>query len=72
MDRLDPTMALAPTSQAERAEAIEQRLKLPLLVATLLVIPVMILQASDVPDTWTLVDYIGNWAIWLTFWPRSC
>jgi voltage-gated potassium channel len=67
MDRVDAGVALAPASRAERAEAIERRLRLPLLVATLLVIPVMILQASDVPDTWTLVGYIGDWVIWLTF-----
>jgi voltage-gated potassium channel len=64
MDRVDAGVALAP---ANRAEVIERRLKLPLLVATLLVIPVMILQASDVPDGWTLVGYIGDWVIWLTF-----
>lgn len=52
---------------AERAEEMERRLKVPLIVATLLVIPVMILQASDVPDIWTLVGYIGDWMIWLTF-----
>jgi hypothetical protein len=38
-----------------------------LIVATLLVIPVMILQVSDVPDAWTLVGYIGDCMIWLTF-----
>lgn len=57
----------AQRRSAERAEELERRLKAPLIIATLLVIPVMILQASDVPDIWTVVGYVGDWIIWLTF-----
>lgn len=51
----------------DRAAVLEQRLQRPLTVATLLVIPVMILQATELPSAWQIVGIIGDWIIWLTF-----
>jgi voltage-gated potassium channel len=51
----------------ERAERLERRLERPMLVAAALVIPALILEGSNVGDTWKLVASILNWAIWLAF-----
>jgi voltage-gated potassium channel len=50
-----------------RADAMERRFQVPVTVAALLVIPVMILQSTDVPGFWAVVGLAGDWAIWLTF-----
>jgi voltage-gated potassium channel len=55
------------SAKLKRADELERRLQAPLMFATLLVIPVMILQAVDVPDVWTTVGWVGDWIIWLTF-----
>src|SRR5215212_7291051 len=51
----------------ERAERLERRLERPMLVAAALVIPALILEESNVGDSWKLVVTILNWAIWLAF-----
>lgn len=51
----------------ERGTRIAQRFELPILVAALLVIPVIVIEESNVSDTWKTVGAILNWAIWLTF-----
>jgi voltage-gated potassium channel len=51
----------------ERAERLERRLERPMLVAAALVIPALILEESNVGDSWKLVATILNWAIWLAF-----
>jgi voltage-gated potassium channel len=43
------------------------RFEVPILVAALLVIPVIVIEESNVSDTWKTVGAILNWAIWLTF-----
>ena len=48
-------------------ERIEKRLEPVLLVATLLVLPVLILQASKVDEPWRTVAAVGDWVIWLVF-----
>jgi voltage-gated potassium channel len=48
-------------------EQIEKRLEPWLIVATLLVVPVLILQASKVDEPWDTLADIGDWAIWLAF-----
>lgn len=61
------------TSAAERHDAddrtrqMEQRLEWPLLVAALLTIPAIALEASDVGPTWDTIDSILNWMIWSAF-----
>jgi voltage-gated potassium channel len=44
-----------------------RRFEVPVLVAALLVIPVIVIEESNVSDTWKTVGAILNWAIWLTF-----
>jgi voltage-gated potassium channel len=55
-----------------RGKRMEQRFRLPIIVAALLVIPVLILEAVTVngahlKEPWTTASTIGDWAIWLTF-----
>lgn len=50
-----------------RHEQIEKRLEPWLIAATLLVIPVLILQASRVDEPWRTLAEIGDWVIWLAF-----
>lgn len=49
------------------AAAIDARLRTPLIVATLLVIPDLVLQEQPLSQMWHQVAVIGNWAIWLAF-----
>ncbi len=46
---------------------MERRLRVPIIVATLLVVPVLILQATDPGQPWNAIAYVGDWIIWLTF-----
>jgi hypothetical protein len=52
---------------SERAEAMERRFHGPVIVATLLVIPVMVLQGLDPGQPWSTIGFIGDCAIWLVF-----
>jgi voltage-gated potassium channel len=51
----------------ERSRRIAQRFEVPILVAALLVIPVIVIEESNVSETWKTVGGILNWAIWITF-----
>jgi hypothetical protein len=51
----------------ERAERITRRFEVPVIVATLLVIPVLILEGTDVDEPWPTIALIGDWIIWLVF-----
>jgi voltage-gated potassium channel len=51
----------------ERSRRFARRFELPILVAALLVIPVIVIEESNVSDTWKTVGGILNWAIWITF-----
>jgi len=44
-----------------------KRFELPILIAAVLVIPVIVLEESDVGDTWKTIGGVANWAIWLVF-----
>jgi len=46
---------------------MERYFRVPILVATLLVIPVMLLQAPDVPEPWSRIGDVGNVVIWCVF-----
>lgn len=46
---------------------MEQRFRVPITVATLLVIPVMIVQGSDTGQPWQAIGFVGDCVIWLTF-----
>jgi Ion channel len=49
------------------AAAVDARLRIPLTIAALLVIPDLILLAQPLSDPWHNVAVIGDWAIWLAF-----
>lgn len=49
------------------AEAIDARLRIPLSIAALLVIPDLILEEQPLSSTWHTVAVIGDWAIWTAF-----
>jgi voltage-gated potassium channel len=51
----------------DRETRRERRFHVPVLVATLLVLPVFLLQAPDVPSPWSTIGDIGNMIIWLVF-----
>jgi voltage-gated potassium channel len=51
----------------ERAERLERRLEMPMLVAAALVIPALILESANVNETLKTVAQILNWIIWLAF-----
>lgn len=55
-----------------RSERMEQRFRVPIIVAALLVVPVMILesvtiQGNALPKPWYALGVVGDWFIWLTF-----
>jgi voltage-gated potassium channel len=51
----------------ERAERIARRFEVPMLVAAVLVVPLLILEESDVGETWDTVATVLNWGTWLAF-----
>ena len=53
--------------RSSTAAAVDARLRIPLAIAALLVIPDLILEEQPLHDTWHTVAVVGNWAIWLAF-----
>jgi hypothetical protein len=51
----------------ERSRRIAKRFEGPILIATLLVVPVLIIEESNFSDGWKTFGVILNWAIWVTF-----
>jgi voltage-gated potassium channel len=49
------------------AAAVDARLRIPLTIAALLVIPDLILQEQPLTHTWHTVAVLGDWVIWLAF-----
>jgi voltage-gated potassium channel len=49
------------------AAVVDARLRLPLTIAALLVIPDLILEEQPLRESWHRVAVIANWAIWLAF-----
>jgi voltage-gated potassium channel len=50
-----------------RSERIARRFEPMIIVATLLVVPVLILEETDVGNAWATVAAVANWVIWLVF-----
>jgi voltage-gated potassium channel len=55
------------TFRSSTAAAVDARLRIPLAIAALLVIPDLILEEQPLRETWHTVAVVGNWAIWLAF-----
>ena len=53
--------------RSSTAAAVDARLRIPLAIAALLVIPDLILEEQPLRETWHTVAVVGNWAIWLAF-----
>lgn len=49
------------------AATIDQRLRVPMIAATLLVIPDLVLEGQPLRDPWHTPAVIGDWLIWLVF-----
>jgi hypothetical protein len=49
------------------AAAVDARLRVPLTIAALLVIPDLILEEQPLRESWHRVAVVANWAIWLAF-----
>jgi voltage-gated potassium channel len=51
----------------ERSRRVARWFELPVLVAALLVIPLLVLEGSDLGEPWTTVAAVLNWGTWLVF-----
>jgi voltage-gated potassium channel len=51
----------------ERARRVEQRLQWPVFIAALLVIPVIVIEETDVGSVWKTLGEILNWLTWVVF-----
>jgi len=51
----------------EISARVARRIEPILVVATLLVVPVLILEIAEVPAPWSTAALIGDWLIWLAF-----
>jgi len=51
----------------ERSRRIAARFEVPMLVASLLVIPLLIIQESASSEPWTTIGDVLNWGTWLAF-----
>jgi len=58
---------LSPEARAARAARIQARFEWPVAIAALLVIPVLVIEGSDLEQPWPLVAEVLNWSIWLAF-----
>jgi len=51
----------------DRAARLEKRLQWPVFVTTLLVIPVIVIEETNVGHAWKTAGAVVNWLIWLMF-----
>jgi hypothetical protein len=59
-------MAVHPSSD-QRVAMWEKRVKAPVLVAAIAVLPLVALGLSQPTGAWHTVETVGHWAVWLTF-----
>ncbi len=57
----------AQPSNRQRGSTWEKRLKVPVLLAAIAVLPLVALGLSQPTGTWHTVETVGHWAVWLTF-----
>jgi voltage-gated potassium channel len=51
----------------ERAEKMAARFEVPILVAAILVVPVIVIEESNVGHAWKMFGTVLNWCIWIAF-----
>ena len=51
----------------ERSLRIERRFEWPMVIAALLVIPLLVIEDSDLGEPWDAIGVILNWGTWLAF-----
>ena len=51
----------------ERTRRLEQRLQWPVFIASLLVIPVIVIEETNVSETWKRIGDVVNWLTWIVF-----
>jgi voltage-gated potassium channel len=51
----------------ERSERVAHAFEVPMLVAAVLVIPLLMIEQSDLGEPWTTVAAVLNWGTWLAF-----
>jgi len=51
----------------ERSRRLERRFEIPVLIAALLVVPVIVVEESDLAAPWPTIASVANWLIWLVF-----
>jgi voltage-gated potassium channel len=51
----------------DRSRRARERFRLPVLIAALLVVPVVVIDASSVSPTWRDVGDVLNWLTWVVF-----
>lgn len=51
----------------ERAERMERRFEIPILVAALLVIPIIAIEQTSNSEPWITLAAAANWLIWFAF-----
>jgi voltage-gated potassium channel len=51
----------------ERADRIERRFEVPIVVGALLVIPILVVEQTSPGEPWETLAAAGNWLVWLLF-----
>jgi hypothetical protein len=51
----------------ERSEWLQRKLDWPIVIAAALVVPIIILEESDLGKPWDTIALISNWAFWTAF-----
>lgn len=54
-------------ARMDRAERIERRFEVPIVIGALLVIPILIAEQTSPGEPWATLADVGNWLIWLLF-----
>jgi voltage-gated potassium channel len=56
----------------DRLPLWERRFEIPVLIASLLVVPVIVLDQSHVGEPWRTIAAVTNWATWIVFLAEVC
>jgi voltage-gated potassium channel len=51
----------------DREQRVERAFEVPMLIAALLVIPVIVVEQTDVGERWRALAGVLNWMIWIAF-----